>query len=257
MTLSLKKFEKNEFGKLTTITNPDTGVTMFIAKEVALMWGHTNIRQIINRLLNKSEYKVIKLSKYKDFKELLLCNNLLQSSKAPSITLLTESAVYKMALSSNLEKAKPFRDWLTSEVLPSIREKGYYSIADQTQSMMIHSNTSVQKQNSKDINKKNFITAGVEAVIEYNKASFILHTGTSPSKMKEYGKSIGLNSKQTSSGKEVLRNINPGMACALSFTDSLTSKGFDLKTVSELSLKCALPLFNGMIEIGVKPNELK
>jgi len=42
----------------------------------------------------------------------------------------------------------------------------------------------------------------------------------------------------------------------MSFTDSLVKKGFDLNTVSELSLKAAVPLFQGMIELGVKPSEL-
>ncbi len=254
--MKINKFTNNAFGTLTTITSP-TGLTLFVAQEVAEMWGHTNFRRAIRVTCNKDEYKVLKLKKFKKFKEQLLANGLIKNAQAPSITMLTESAMWKLVLSSNLKKAIPFRDWVTAEVLPSIREKGYYSIADQTQAMMIHSDTNIQKQNSKDINKKNFITAGVEAIIDYNRTSFILHTGTSPSKMKEYGKSIGLNSKQTASGKEVLRNIDPGMACALSFTDSLTAKGFDLKTVSELSLKCALPLFNGMIEIGIRPHELK
>jgi hypothetical protein len=43
----------------------------------------------------------------------------------------------------------------------------------------------------------------------------------------------------------------------MSFTDDLVNKGFDLKTVSELSLKCAVPLFEGMLELGVKPKELE
>ena len=43
----------------------------------------------------------------------------------------------------------------------------------------------------------------------------------------------------------------------MSFTDSLVAKGFDLKTISELSLKAAVPLFQGMIELGIKPKELE
>jgi hypothetical protein len=43
----------------------------------------------------------------------------------------------------------------------------------------------------------------------------------------------------------------------MSFTDSLVQQGFDLKTVSELSMKAALPLFQGMLELGIKPAELK
>ena len=67
---------------------------------------------------------------------------------------------------------------------------------------------------------------------------------------------MGLKTKDRNSGKEALRHINPPIACAMSFTDSLVKQGFDLKTVSELSLKCAVPLFQGMLELGMKPKEL-
>lgn len=255
--MKIEKFTKSEFGTLTTITSDKTGIVMFIGKEIAELWGHTNLRQSVNRLCEKTEFMVVKLSKHKQFKEQLLSNNLLQSSNAPSIMLLTESAVYKLALASNLEKAKPFRDWVTAEVLPSIRKKGYYSIANQSEAILIHTNVSVQKQNSKEVNKKHFIEQGIESVIEHNRQSMILHTGKTPSQWKKIGKEKGLKSKETSSGKEVLRHIKPEIACAMSFTDSLVAKGFDLKTISELSLKAAVPLFQGMIELGIKPKELE
>lgn len=254
--MKINKFEKSEFGTLTTITSDKTGVIMFIASEVGKMWGHTNMKQVVNRILNESEYKVISKSKYPLFFKQLVSNNVLPS-KAQRIQMITESAVYKLALASNLGKAKPFRDWVTSEILPSIRKNGYYSLADQTNAIMIHTNTSVQKLNSKDINTKNFIENGLDSVIEYNRKSCLLHTGKTTSEIKEMGKQIGLKSKERNSAKEVLRNIKPELACAMSFTDSLVQKGFDLKTVSELSLKAAVPLFQGMIELGVVPAELK
>jgi len=255
--MKIDKFQKQEFGSLTTITSEKTGITMFIGKEIAELWGHTNLTQAVGRLCNNNEFKLIKLSKFLDFKNQLLSNNLLTSSKANSIMLITESAVYKLALSSNLENARPFRDWVTSEVLPSIRKNGYYSFADQTEKILIHTNVSIQKQNSKEINHKNFIEAGIESVIEYNKQSCLLHTGKTPHEIKEIGKQTGLKSKDRNSAKEVLRHTKPELACAMSFTDDMVKKGFDLKTVSELSLNCAVPLFQGMIELGMKPKELK
>jgi prophage antirepressor-like protein len=254
--MELKVFNKSEFGSLTTIHNEETGITMFIGNEVAKMWGHSNLRQAVLRLCNKEEYKVVKLSKYVEFKKLLLSNNLLQSSNAPSIMMLTESAVYKLALSSNLEKAKPFRDWVTKDVLPSIRTNGYYSIADQSKEILLHTNVSIQKQNSKDINSKHVIESGIESAIEYNRRSCLIHTGKQPHEWKELGKKVGLKSIARTSGKEVVRHLKPELACAMSFTDSLVNKGFDLNTVSELSLKCAVPLFQGMLELGIQPKEL-
>lgn len=254
--MQIAKFTKSEFGTLTTLTSDKTGVVMFLAPEIGKMWGHSNMKQVVNRILNESEYKVITKSKHPEFFKELVSNNLLPS-KAQRIQLVTESAVYKLALASNLEKAKPFRDWVAAEVLPSIRKKGYYSIANQSEAILIHTNVSIQKQNSKDVNKKHFIEQGLESVIEHNRQSMILHTGKTLSQWKKIGKDKGLKSKETSSGKEVLRHIQPEMACAMSFTDSLVSKGFDLKTVSELSLKAAVPLFQGMIELGIKPKELE
>lgn len=254
--MQIDKFSNDSFGTLTTITSNETGIVMFMAKEVCDIWGHKNPTQAIKDAgLTSHEYKVIKLKKYPVFKNQLTKSGLV-GARASDITMITEGGMWKLALASNLEKAKPFKDWVTSEVLPSIRQKGYYSIADQSKAILIHTSTSVQKQNSKDINKKNLIENGVESVINYNRTSCILHTGRSTKEIKEYGKKIGLKSSDRTSAKEVLRHTKPELACAMSFTDSLVQKGFDLKTVSELSLKCAVPLFQGMIELGIKPEEL-
>lgn len=254
--MKIDVFKKNDFGCLTTITSEQTGITMFVAKEIAEIWGHTNHTQAIRRLCDNSEYKKIELSKYPEFKKQLQLNKLLTSSKANSIILLTESGMYKMVLASNLEKAKPFKDWVTKEVLPSIREKGYYSIADNTNKILIHTKRDVQLQSSKDVNKKHFIESGIESIIEYNIKSCKKHSGLEPKEIKEIGKRSGLKSKERSSAKEVLRHLKPAIACGMSFTDSLVSKGFDFNTVSELSIKSAIPLFQGMIELGIKPAEL-
>ena len=255
--MEIRKFERPEFGSLTVFRNEKSDVVMFLAKEVCDIWGHTNITQAIKSAqLSEKEYKVIALKKYLEFKNQLSKLNLV-SVRTPSITMVTESGMYKLALASNLEKAKPFRDWVASEVLPSIRKNGYYSIANQTEKILIHTNISIQKQNSKDINAKNYIENGIESVIEYNRKSCLLHTGKNPHDIKVIGRELGLKSKERTSAKEVLRHIKPELACAMSFTDDLVNKGFDLNTISELSLKCAVPLFQGMIELGIKPKELE
>ena len=41
---------------------------------------------------------------------------------------VTESGLYDVIIRSDSEMAKPFRKWITSEVLPSIRKTGQYSI---------------------------------------------------------------------------------------------------------------------------------
>ena len=251
----VSKFEKPEFGTLTTITSEKTGVVMFIAAEVGEMWGHTNLTSVTRSLLNKNEVLTIKKSQYNDLFRIFVSEQILKP-KAQRIQLITESALYKLALASNIDKAKPFRDWVAGEVLPSIRKNGYYTIANQTERIMIHTDTKIQKQNSKDINAKNFIEKGLESVIEYNRLNCLKHTGLLPHQVKDYGKQKGLKSAERTSAKEVLRHIKPELACSMSFVDDLVKKGFDFNTVSDLSLRAAVPLFQGMIELGIKPNEL-
>lgn len=255
--MKMDKFYKHEFGTLTTFTSEKTGIVMFMAKEICDNWGHTNVTQAIKDAgLTDIEYKVIELKNFKDFKKQLTKSNLV-GPRASNITMITESGMYKLVLNSNLEKAKPFRNWVASEILPSIRKNGYYSIADQSKMVLLHTNISIQKENSKEINKKNLIEKGIESVIDYNRTSCLLHTGKTTKEIKEYGKSIGLKSIERTSAKEVLRHTKPEIACAMSFTDSLVKEGFDLRTISELSLKAAVPLFQGMIELGIKPKELE
>ena len=45
---------------------------------------------------------------------------------------INESGLYSLILGSRKEVAKPFKKWVTSEVLPAIRKTGSYSIAKET-----------------------------------------------------------------------------------------------------------------------------
>ncbi len=48
----------------------------------------------------------------------------------PNINLVSESGLYKLALRSDKDTATTFQDWVTGEVLPSIRKTGSYALAD-------------------------------------------------------------------------------------------------------------------------------
>ena len=51
-------------------------------------------------------------------------------------TFINESGFYSLVLSSKLEKAKKFKKWVTSQVLPSIRKYGYYKLFDNLNNRM-------------------------------------------------------------------------------------------------------------------------
>jgi prophage antirepressor-like protein len=51
--------------------------------------------------------------------------------------IISESGLYNVILRSDKPKAKPFRKWVTHEVLPSIRKTGGYSIAEKEKGSML------------------------------------------------------------------------------------------------------------------------
>lgn len=49
---------------------------------------------------------------------------------AQNMTIISESGLYATIMRSDKPQAKPFRKWVTSEVLPAIRKHGMYAIDD-------------------------------------------------------------------------------------------------------------------------------
>lgn len=114
----------------------------------------------------------------------------------------------------------------------------------------------MQRQNSKDVNRYQCSIGGSEAAREYNSASCKLHSGYYPHELKDYAKGLGLPSRLRTSGKEVLRNVQPEIACAMSFTDDLVKRGMPLEQAANVSTLHARPLFAALLSVGVKPLEL-
>ena len=46
------------------------------------------------------------------------------------MTIINESGLHSLTLSSRLESSKKFKHWVTSEVLPSIKRTGTYGVSD-------------------------------------------------------------------------------------------------------------------------------
>lgn len=127
--------------------------------------------------------------------------------------------------------------------------ENYKNIAD-------HQKRNVQIQNSKDVNAFNYFNGGIDDLMEYNRTNCVEHTGKKPSEWKKIGKECGLKSKERTSGKEVVRKLQPEAACGMSFVDNLVKQGYPMDKAIELSKEHAMPLFKGLLEMGVIPNEL-
>ncbi|SDZ01764.1 antA/AntB antirepressor family protein [Hymenobacter psychrophilus] len=119
-----------------------------------------------------------------------------------------------------------------------------------------HTQPALQRQNSKDVNRFQVGIGGGEAAREYNSTSCKLHSGYYPRELKDHAKKMGLPSKLRTSGKEVLRHVQPETACAMSFTDDLVKRGMPLEQAANVSTLHAKPLFQALLSVGVQPLEL-
>ena len=92
----------------------DAGEFQFIAKEVAEILGYSDAEALTRRLDDdeKSNRQIVGLG---------------TQSGGRGITVINESGLYSAILSSNKPNAKPFKRWVTAEVLPSIRKTGSYT----------------------------------------------------------------------------------------------------------------------------------
>lgn len=107
--------------ELQTFINPDFGnirVTIinnepfFVGKDVAEDLGYTNSRKALSDHVDQED------------KGVTICDTL---GGKQEMTVINESGVYALVFSSKLPKAKEFKHWVTSEVLPTIRKHGAYA----------------------------------------------------------------------------------------------------------------------------------
>ena len=125
MIEKLKSFNSSEFGGMRTCCNPNTGEVWFNLNDICKALDINNSRMVKNRL---DEENVISLN----INELENTVSLTDGNNRgnPNMTFVNESGLYEVILRSDSPKAKPFRKWVCSEVLPTIRRTGMYATSD-------------------------------------------------------------------------------------------------------------------------------
>lgn len=111
---NLMKFENDEFGQLRGILINNE--PYFIGKEITEVLGYVNSKDAIQKHVDDEDKQIIQRSQ---FATLEIPNR--------GLTVINESGLYSLILSSKLANAKKFKRWVTSEVLPSIRKNGMYA----------------------------------------------------------------------------------------------------------------------------------
>lgn len=106
---NLQIFNSPEFGQVRTIQQ--NGEPWFVGKDVAEILGYTNpSKALVDHVDDEDK----------------LNNDSLSSLGQRGGWLINESGLYSLILSSKMPKAKEFKRWVTSEVIPAIRKTGKY-----------------------------------------------------------------------------------------------------------------------------------
>lgn len=106
----VRVFENEKFGRVRTVEI--NGEPWFVGKDVAAVLGYTNTRDALNRHVDDED------------KNCVVIHDGIPGN--PNQTVINESGLYSLIIASKLPRAKEFKHWVTSEVLPSIGKNGMY-----------------------------------------------------------------------------------------------------------------------------------
>ena len=153
----LQIFNSPEFGAIRTIEKD--GEPWFVGKDVAAALGYKEPTKAAREKVDDDDKGVSKIDTPSGIQEM---------------TIINESGLYSLVLSSKLPNAKKFKRWVTNEVIPSIRKHGAYMTPETLEKVLLSPDTLMQlAQNLKDEQEKR---KALEAQIESQKPA-VLFTG--------------------------------------------------------------------------------
>lgn len=114
MTNEIRMFNNEKFGSIRIMQI--NGEPWFVGKDVAVILGYSNPRAALSRHVDDEDKNTVV--------------NPDGNRGNPNMTIINESGLYSLILSSKLPTAKEFKRWVTSEVPPSIRKTGGYGMPD-------------------------------------------------------------------------------------------------------------------------------
>lgn len=105
----LQIFNNDQFGQVRTLMQG--GEPWFVGKDVAAALGYGDTDQALRKHVDEADK---------------LTSRIDGGGQTRNAIIINESGLYALIFGSKLEKAKEFKRWVTSEVLPEIRKHGEY-----------------------------------------------------------------------------------------------------------------------------------
>lgn len=178
-------FKNDSFGEVRTITIDNK--PYFVGKDVAEILGYADPQKAMKMHIDDEDK---------------LTRQIVVSGQNRNVTIINESGLYSLILSSKLLAAKKFKHWITSEVIPSIRKHGAYMTEDTIQKALTSPDFLIQLATQlKDEQQKR---RALEVKIEQDKPKTVFADAVSVSKtsilvgelaklLKQNGINIGQN----------------------------------------------------------------
>lgn len=111
MNQQLQVFSNAEFGSVRTMTID--GKPYFVGRDVATVLGYAKPQKALTTHVDRDDAPKWSIVD--------------SAGRKQKTILINESGLYSLILSSKLPRAKEFKRWVTSEVLPTIRRHGAYA----------------------------------------------------------------------------------------------------------------------------------
>lgn len=182
----LKIFENNQFGKVRV--QEINGEPYFVGNDVATILGYKNTRDALIKHVD-DEDKISDVAFH-------------DGSQNRNMVVINESGLYSLILSSKLPKAREFKRWVTSEILPTIRKHGAYLTEDRIEEVLLNPDTIIRL--AMDLKEEKKKRLQLQETVEVNKPKVLFADSVETSKtsilvgelakiMKQNGCEIGQN----------------------------------------------------------------
>lgn len=144
-----KIFQSSEFGTVR-IDIDKNGKVLFCGNDVARALGYSNVPDALKRHCRAIVKRDTPIS-----------------GKIQAINFIPESDVYRLVFSSKLPNAERFTDWVTEEILPTIRKHGAYMTPETIEKVLSDPDTIIKL--ATDLKEERERTAALNAKIKADK----------------------------------------------------------------------------------------
>lgn len=143
------------------------GEPWFVGKDVAIVLGYGNTKDALLSHIDEEDRAILQRSENATFE---IPNR--------GLTIINESGLYSLIVSSKLPTAKEFKRWVTSEVLPTIRKHGAYMDMDVIEKALTNPDFIIQMATTLKEEKQRRMEAEAKIAADKHKVDFYNAVGS-------------------------------------------------------------------------------